>query len=67
MGFLTRIDVQSKFCEKLNIDYLKYVILGVCSPNNAYKAIGAESDIGLFLLCNIIIYEKDGKTIFSVI
>lgn len=66
-GILTKIDVREKFREKLGIEFVKYVILGACNPANAHKAILAEPDIGLMLPCNVIVYEKDGKTIVSAI
>ena len=66
-GILSRIDVQEKFKEKLDIDFQKYLILGACNPPNAHKAILAEEDIGLMLPCNIIIYEKDNDTFVSMI
>ena len=66
-GILTEIDVQGKMKEKLGIDMKKYIILGACNPPNAYKAILAEENIVLMLPCNIIVYEKSGKTVLSVI
>jgi uncharacterized protein (DUF302 family) len=66
-GILSRIDVREKFKEKLGIEFKKYVILGACNPPYAHKAILAEEDIGLMLPCNVVIYEKEGKTILSVI
>jgi len=53
--------------ERLSIDFKKYVILGACNPSNAHKAIIAEENIGLMLPCNVIIYEKEGKTVISII
>jgi uncharacterized protein (DUF302 family) len=66
-GILTEIDVKRKMKEKLGLDMRKYIILGACNPPNAYKAILAEENIGLMLPCNVIIYEKGGKTVLSVI
>ena len=66
-GILTRIDMQEKFKEKLGVDFKKYVILGACNPPNAFKAVQAEENIGLFLPCNIIVYEKDDKTVVSAV
>ena len=64
---LTKIDAQTKFKEKLNIDFPKYVILGACNPKMAYQAITLEWNIGLLLPCNIIVYEKEKKVWVGVI
>ena len=66
-GILSRIDVKEKFKEKLGIDFKEYVILGACNPANANKAILAEENIGLMLPCNVIVYEKESKTVVSII
>ena len=66
-GILTTIDVKKKLKEKLDIDFKKYIILGACSPSNAHRAILAEENIGLMLPCNVILYEKDGKTTVGII
>jgi len=66
-GILTKIDVREKLEEKLGIEFKNYVILGACNPPYAHKAILAEEDIGLMLPCNVVIYEKEGKTILSII
>jgi len=66
-GVLTEIDVKEKMKEKLGLDMRKYIILGACSPPNAYKAILTEENIGLMLPCNVIVYEKGSKTVLSVV
>lgn len=66
-GILTRIDVKEKFKEKLGIDFPNYVILGVCHPSSAHQAIIAEENIGLLLPCNVIVFEKNDKTMVSII
>lgn len=66
-GILTKIDVKEKLKEKLDIDFKKYVILGACNPTSAHKAILAEENIGLMLPCNVIVYEKEKKTVISII
>lgn len=66
-GILARIDLDKKFKEKLNIDFKKYSILEACNPSNALEAIEVEENIGLFLPCNVIVYEKDNSVIISSI
>lgn len=66
-GILTKIDVREKFKEKLGLEFRNYVILGACSPANAHKAILAEENIGLMLPCNVIVHEKDGKSVVGII
>ena len=66
-GILTEINIKEKLKEKLGIEFRKYIILGACSPANAYKSLQVEENIGLMLPCNVIVYEKDGKTVLSVI
>ena len=66
-GILSEIDVKEKLKERLGIDFKKYVILGACSPPNAYKSILPEENIGLMLPCNVIVYEKNQKTVLSII
>ncbi len=66
-GILTQINVSEKFREKLDIDFKKYIILGACNPPSAHKAILAEENIGLMLPCNVVIFEKQDKTVVSVI
>ena len=66
-GVLTEIDVKETLKKKLNVDYDKYIILGACNPNLAYKTLSAEKEIGLLLPCNVIVYEDKGKVIVSAI
>lgn len=66
-GVLSTIDVKEKFKEKMGIDFKNYVILGACNPPSAHKAILAEENIGLMLPCNVIVFDKKGHSIVSVI
>ena len=64
-GVLTEIDVKATLKDKLGVDYENYVILGVCNPSLAHQALLAQKDIGLFMPCNVIVYEEDGKSFVS--
>ena len=60
-GQLTEIDVQAKLKEKLGTDMEPYLILGMCNPKLAHQALQIETEIGLLLPCNVIVYEKEGS------
>jgi uncharacterized protein (DUF302 family) len=64
-GVLTTIDVKDTLKTKIDVDFKKYTILGACNPPFAHKALLAEEEIGLLLPCNVIVYDKEGKTAVS--
>lgn len=59
-GVLSEIDVQAKMKEKVGADMEPYLILGMCHPKLAHRALQIETEIGLLLPCNVIVYEKAG-------
>jgi uncharacterized protein (DUF302 family) len=60
-GVLTEIDVKSTLKKKLDVDFRKYVILGVCNPPYAHRTLQTDLDVGLLLPCDVIVYETDDK------
>jgi uncharacterized protein (DUF302 family) len=67
-GVLTEIDVKATLKTKLDVDTTPYKIFGACNPPIAHKAISIEPDLGLFLPCNLIIYESGpGKTTVAAV
>ncbi len=65
-GVLTSIDVKDTLKKKIDVDFKKYAILGACNPGLAHQALLNEEEIGLLLPCNVIVYEKEGKTVASI-
>lgn len=65
-GVLTTIDVKETLKKKIDVDFKNYTILGACNPPLAHRALQTEEEIGLLLPCNVIVYEKDNKSVVSV-
>jgi uncharacterized protein (DUF302 family) len=66
-GVMSEIDVQGALREKLGIERGRYLIIGACNPRLAHEALEAEPDLGVFLPCNVIVYEAaDGTHVSAV-
>jgi uncharacterized protein (DUF302 family) len=67
-GVLTTIDVKQTIKLKLDRDFRKYAILGACNPPIAFEALSAETEVGLLLPCNLIVYETGpGRSVVAAV
>lgn len=66
-GIVSEIDVTATLRAKLGVDFRRYMILGVCDPTLAHKALEAEPLVGLMMPCNVVVYEAEQGTTVSAI
>ncbi|MBN2046682.1 MAG: DUF302 domain-containing protein [Anaerolineaceae bacterium] len=65
-GILTQVDVEATLKQKINADFRPYMILGVCNPVLAKRALEIDPRVGLFLPCTVTVQEMDGQTLVSI-
>ena len=58
-GVLTDLDLKEIFKKKIDKDINRYRLLGICNPNLAFKAVTAETSVGVFLPCSVVIAENN--------
>jgi uncharacterized protein (DUF302 family) len=66
-GVVSEIDMQATLHTKINVDIEPMIILGVCNPKFAYRAIQTEPSIGLLLPCNVVIRKTDAGVVVEMV
>lgn len=66
-GVVTEIDMQATLRTKIGVEIDQQIILGVCNPKYAHRALQAEPSIGLLLPCNVVIRRTDAGTVVEMI
>jgi len=66
-GVLCEIDVRATLNAKLGIEREPYLILGACNPTFAHQALETEPDLGVLLPCNLVVCQRDGRTVVSAV
>ncbi|MHB8302959.1 MAG: DUF302 domain-containing protein [Acidobacteriaceae bacterium] len=61
-GVQAEIQISNALKTKLGVDVPREVILGVCNPGLAYRAIQVEPEITVLLPCNVTVRETANGT-----
>jgi uncharacterized protein (DUF302 family) len=64
---LCEIDVRQTMRDRLGIETEPYVILGVCNPGLAHRALEVEPELGAFLPWNVVVREDEGLVRVSAV
>ena len=65
-GTLFELNFKDKFAEHALAFENNFYVLEVCNPGQAKKILDISLDIGYFLPCKVVIYEKDKKVIVGM-
>jgi uncharacterized protein (DUF302 family) len=67
-GVLTEVNVKETLKTKIDADFRRYSILGVCNPHLAHKALSSDPLVGMMLPCNVTVEEtEDGGSLINII
>jgi uncharacterized protein (DUF302 family) len=53
--------------KKLDVDFRKFSILGVCNPPLAHKALSTNIDVGLLPPFSVIVYEEGDGAVVNIL
>lgn len=65
-GVLTEIDVSGTLKQKIGVDFQRYKIFGACNPPLAHRALTEELLVGLFMPCNVLLFEQGDQLIVAI-
>ena len=66
-GTLFELNFKDKFKEH-NMDYANnYYVLEVCNPKLAKQILDISEEIGYFLPCKVVVFEKDDDVVIGMV
>ncbi|MBT8467828.1 MAG: DUF302 domain-containing protein [Deltaproteobacteria bacterium] len=64
---VAQIDLQKTLEAKLELEFRRYIILAVCDPALAERALEVDPHIGLLLLWNVVVQEGAGSGLYVAV